>query len=192
MNREGKVITFLRTGLNPRTNFVLNPPGAANYYVTVRELDGNGIRFSDKTDRIDDEAVRIINKRSRLRPGDVLFSGTGTIGRTALVTEEPSDWNIKEGVYALSPDQRLISSEYLLRVLQAGPTRMKLLGAAMGSTGGEHFHGRPSESADSSSSCRRAGSHRRSPRHLRLPRERPQHRPSRRTRRPAQAVRVLP
>lgn len=100
----GEVIVNLRTGLNPRQNFVLNPPDAKNYYITVRELGGLHIVLSDKTDKINDDALKIINNRSKLRTGDVLFSGTGTIGNTALIECAPSNWNIKEGVYALTPN----------------------------------------------------------------------------------------
>ena len=100
----GEVIANLRTGLNPRQNFVLNPPDAKNYYITVRELGGLRIVLSDKTDKINDDALKIINNRSKLRTGDVLFSGTGTIGNTALIECAPSNWNIKEGVYALTPN----------------------------------------------------------------------------------------
>jgi len=130
----GDVILHLRTGLNPRTNFVLNSPGAENYYVTVRELDGTSVTLLKETDRIDEDALRVINRRSRLRVGDVLFSGTGTIGRTALISTPPGNWNIKEGVYALTPNVEVLLPEYLLRVLQKQNVVTQFAAAAMGST----------------------------------------------------------
>ena len=60
------VITSLRTGMNPRQNCKLNPPGAENLYITVRELGGFQLRSSEKTDRVDDEGLRLIQTRSRL------------------------------------------------------------------------------------------------------------------------------
>jgi len=51
--------------------------------------------------------------------GDVLFSGTGTIGRTALVKEKPENWNIKEGVYVIKPNQKFINSKFLLFFLNS-------------------------------------------------------------------------
>lgn len=111
------VIEDLRTGLNPRTHFKLNTPNADGYYITVRELKGWEFQVDKKTDRIDSAAIKRINERSHLRIGDVLYSGTGTIGNTAIVTEEPTWWNIKEGVYALTPKKEIIDSFYLVYVL---------------------------------------------------------------------------
>ena len=130
----GEVITSLRTGLNPRQNFKLNPPDAKNYYITVRELCIFDIRFSDKTDRVDAAGLALIQNRSNLQVGDVLFSGTGTIGRTALVSEEPSDWNIKEGIYAITPNHKTLNSRFLIHLLNSENVRLHILAKADGST----------------------------------------------------------
>ncbi len=122
----GEVISHLRTGLNPRTHFKLNTPDAESYYITVRELKGFTIEPDEKTDKVNSAAIKRINERSNLIIGDVLFSGTGTIGKTALVCELPENWNIKEGVYAMTPKHSeldskyfiyYISSEYFLRLV---------------------------------------------------------------------------
>ena len=115
----GDCIISLKTGLNPRKNFVLNSEGSTNYYITVRELDYWKIIPSDKTDRVNDEAIRVINNRSNLEAGDVLFSGTGTIGRTALVKETPKNWNIKEGVYTIKPKKELLNSKFLIELFHS-------------------------------------------------------------------------
>lgn len=109
----------LRTGLNPRNNFKLNEEGADNNYITVRELNGRGITITEKTDKFCDYAFPLINHRSNLEIGDVLFSGTGSIGRTALVSEKPKKWNIKEGVYVLKPNGHLLDSIFLLYYLHS-------------------------------------------------------------------------
>lgn len=113
----GSCINHLRTGLNPRVHFKLNTPDADGYYITVRELKGFKFEPDEKTDRINHEAVLRINERSNLQIGDVLFSGTGTIGRTAYVDKEPTNWNIKEGVYAITPNKDIIDSIYLIHCL---------------------------------------------------------------------------
>lgn len=122
----GDVIAHLRTGLNPRTHFKLNTPDAEGYYITVRELKGFTIEPDEKTDKVNSAAIKRINERSNLKIGDVLFSGTGTIGKTALVSGLPENWNIKEGVYAMTPKHSeldskyfiyYISSEYFLRLV---------------------------------------------------------------------------
>ena len=128
------VILDLRTGLNPRTNFKLNTFDAYNHYITVRELAGFSVRATEKTDRVNDEGLALIQRRARLREGDVLFSGTGTIGRTALVHSQPTDWNIKEGVYALTPNPELITSRFLIHILRSDRIRRRILATADGST----------------------------------------------------------
>lgn len=111
------MILSLNTGFNPRQFFRLNTDDAENYYITIREIHGGRIVPSEKTDRINDEALCLCNNRSNLEVGDVLFSGTGTIGETAVITEEPSNWNIKEGVYTIKPDQTRIVPQFLRYLL---------------------------------------------------------------------------
>jgi type I restriction enzyme S subunit len=110
----GDVIEHLRTGLNPRTHFKLNTPDADGYYITVRELKGFAIEPDEKTDKVNSAAIKRINERSNLKIGDVLFSGTGTIGKTALVSELPNKWNIKEGVYAMTPKHSELDSKWFI------------------------------------------------------------------------------
>ena len=129
-----EIVLHLRTGLNPRANFKLNTIEAENFYVTVRELSGNNINITEKTDKINDNALEIINNRSQLKVGDILFSGTGTIGKTAIVSEEPKNWNIKEGVYALTVNPKIIIPMFLLRLLQSSRIMEQLNNLAMGST----------------------------------------------------------
>jgi len=127
-------IVSLTTGLNPRRFFRLNTDDALNYYVTIREIQNNTIVFSDKTDRINDEALKLCNNRSNLEVGDVLFSGTGTIGETAVVSEPPTNWNIKEGVYAIKPNQNKLLPRFLMHLLQSNEIRSNYLAKAAGGT----------------------------------------------------------
>ena len=48
-----------------------------------------------------------------------MFSGTGTIGNTALVTKFPENWNIKEGIYALTPKHNLVNSRFLIYLISS-------------------------------------------------------------------------
>ena len=118
----GEVCVHLRTGLNPRRNFKLNTEDASYYYVTVRELGGTELLYSEKTDLINDDALQLINNRSKLKVNDILFSGTGTIGKTAFISKEPTNWNIKEGVYALTLNTHYVLPMFVLRYLQTQST----------------------------------------------------------------------
>ena len=115
----GEVIHSLKTGLNPRQNFSLNTLDAQGYYVTVREIQNGKVVFLDKTDRVNDRALKIINGRSNLEAGDILFSGTGTVGRIAVIEENPINWNIKEGVYTIKPIKEKIAPRFLSYLLQS-------------------------------------------------------------------------
>lgn len=128
------IIISLNTGLNPRKFFRLNTEDAKNYYVTIRELQNNQVVFSEKTDRINDKALKLCNNRSKLEKGDILFSGTGTIGEVALIEDNPNNWNIKEGVYAIKPDQNQISPKFLLHLLRSNIIRSAFLSKAAGGT----------------------------------------------------------
>ena len=130
----GNVIVSLNTGLNPRKFFKLNTEDATNYYITIREMKDGKIVPSEKTDRMNDEARKLCNNRSNLEVGDVLFSGTGTIGETAVIEKEPSNWNIKEGVYAIKPNQTMIQPMYLRYILMTDFIKKEYMKKAAGGT----------------------------------------------------------
>lgn len=135
MNIELENVIFsLNTGLNPRQFFKLNTDDAENYYITIREIQNGKIVPNEKTDCINDEAMRLCNNRSNLERGDVLFSGTGTIGETAIVEETPKDWNIKEGVYAIKPNYHLLDSKYLRYLLMSKAIKTAYLKKVTGGT----------------------------------------------------------
>ena len=129
----GEVIANLRTGLNPRTHFKLNTDDATGYYITVRELKGFSFEVDDKTDRVNEAALKRINERSNLKIGDVLYSGTGTLGKTALIKELPTWWNIKEGVYAITP-KNVLDSVYLIYLMQSDYFRNNVYSRTSGTT----------------------------------------------------------
>ena len=102
------------TGLNPRKNFVLGH--GSNYYVTIKNMQNNDVILNDKCDKVDDEAILKINKRSDLKVGDLLFSGIGTIGRVYLIKDVPYNWNISESIFTIRPNEKC-SSEFLYLLL---------------------------------------------------------------------------
>ena len=102
------------TGLNPRKNFVLGHGN--NYYVTIKNMGNNRIYLNDRCDKVDDEALAKINKRSKLQKGDLLFSGIGTIGRVAMIVDDPINWNTNESVFNMHPIDT-VSSEFIYLLL---------------------------------------------------------------------------
>ena len=114
-----EVLKSLKTGLNPRKFFRLNTEDADGYYVTVREIGDRNVRYWESKDRVNRDGLLRINERANLEIGDVLFSGTGTIGRVSLIEETPDNWNVKEGVYILKPKKEIINPVYLMHLMRS-------------------------------------------------------------------------
>lgn len=103
-------IEHINTGLNPRNHFVLNDGDIK--YVTVKNLTVNGTLDFKGSDTISIKTKQMINKRSKLAKGDVLFASIAPLGRCFIVNETPNDWEINESVFSIRPNKS-ISAEYL-------------------------------------------------------------------------------
>ena len=115
-----EITKSINIGINPRKFFKLNPVDSTGFYVTVRELNGlNGVKEYEKTDKINDEAIQIINNRANIEMGDILFSNTGTVGKLALINETPANWGVNEGIYIIKPIKEEILSKYLYYYLDS-------------------------------------------------------------------------
>ena len=117
LNNEWHIIKFndcikqLNTGLNPRNNFSL---GSGNIkYITAKNLTKFGTIDFSKCDFIDEEAKKIIHKRSDIRRGDILFSSRAPIGHCHLITEEPNFYDIGESIFSIRVNKEVILPEYL-------------------------------------------------------------------------------
>lgn len=108
------VLNKIATGLNPRKNFVLGE--GENFYVTIKNMADNTVYLGNKCDKVNDDAIIKINKRSDLKIGDLLFSGIGTIGRVCLIDIPTNNWNISESVFTMRANKK-IGSEFLFMLL---------------------------------------------------------------------------
>lgn len=113
-----ETIVSLKTGLNPRQNFKLNI-GGQKPYITGKDVYNNSINVGDKTDRITDDVVALINRRACLETNDVLFAstGTGTVGRMAVIDYYDNSWAVSETIFCLKPKPEVINPYYLMYVL---------------------------------------------------------------------------
>jgi len=116
-----KIISRISTGLNPRKNFILGD--GSNYYVTIKNIDYGKLYIGEKCDKIDDEALRKINKRSDLQIGDILFTSIEPVGITYLIQEKPENWNINESVFTIKPNYTLATTEYVYLLLSSEEIR---------------------------------------------------------------------
>ena len=117
-------IISLKTGLNPRQNFKLNQDGDNCPYITGKDIFDSKINITERTDKISNDAVKIINRRSNLEKGNLLFAstGTGTVGRMAIIESYNNDWNISETLYSLKVE-KFILSKYLMYFLYTGEAK---------------------------------------------------------------------
>jgi type I restriction enzyme S subunit len=109
------VVSSTGTGLNPRDNFVLGE--GDNYYVTIKNIEQGRVILDDKCDRISEKSLEIINRRSDLKVGDILFTSIEPVGVTYLIQEKPKNWNINESVFTIRPNYEKVTSEFLYMFL---------------------------------------------------------------------------
>lgn len=109
------VLSRTGTGLNPRDNFKLGD--GQNYYITIKDIEQGKINFTDKSDRVNAEALAIIGKRSDLQKGDVLFTSIEPVGVTYLIHEKPKNWDINESVFTIRANPSKVTSEFLFMLL---------------------------------------------------------------------------
>jgi type I restriction enzyme, S subunit len=113
----GAIISRSGTGLNPRDNFKLGLGN--NYYITIKNVKGGKIIFDDTSDKVDNEALKIIDNRSDLQVGDILFTSIEPVGITYFIHEKPRNWNINESVFTIRPNYEKVTSEFLYMLLSS-------------------------------------------------------------------------
>lgn len=126
-----EIISRSATGLNPRDNFKLGY--GKNYYVTIKNVSNGKIVLDEKCDRIDDETLGIIDRRSQLQPGDVLFTSIEPVGVTYLIQVKPANWNINESVFTIRPNYDKTSSEHLFLFLSSSEMKAFTKNSSSGS-----------------------------------------------------------
>ncbi len=125
------IISKSGTGLNPRDNFKLG--FGNNYYITIKNVKNGKIIIDDSCDKIDDESLNIINNRSDLRPGDILFTSIQPVGITYLIHEKPTNWNINESVFTIRPNYSKVTSEFLYMLLSSEEMKLFTKNSSTGS-----------------------------------------------------------
>ena len=127
-----EVVAFARTGLNPRTNFKLGQGN--NTYITIKNIRNNRLVLDDNTDVVDDEALKLIHKRSQIKKGDILFASIGRMGDMYIIEDEPVGWDINESVFAFTLNTDIIRQKYFYYIFKAHSTLDYLMSNSSGST----------------------------------------------------------
>lgn len=73
---------------------------------------------------INDKTIMLINKRACLESGLLLFAstGTGTVGRMAVIEKYNNDWAMSETLYAIKTDEGLLP-KFLMHCLYSDNLR---------------------------------------------------------------------
>ena len=127
-----EVVLFARTGLNPRQNFKLGQGN--NNYITIKNIKNNALVIDGNTDVVDDEAIKLIHKRSQIKKGDILFASIGRMGDMYIIEEEPNGWDINESVFAFTLDTNIVRQKYFYYIFKVKSTVDYLVSNSSGST----------------------------------------------------------
>lgn len=127
-----EVVLFARTGLNPRQNFKLGKGN--NNYITIKNIKNNSLVIDDNTDVVDDEAIKLIHKRSQIKKDDILFASIGRMGDMYIIEEEPIGWDINESVFAFTLDTDIVRQKYFYYIFRVKSTLDYLASNSSGST----------------------------------------------------------
>lgn len=111
-----EIVLFARTGLNPRTNFKLG--NGTNKYITIKNIHNNQLVIDNNTDLVDDEAIKLIHKRSQIKKGDILFASIGRMGDMYIIPDEPIGWDINESVFAFTLNAEIIRQKYFYYIFK--------------------------------------------------------------------------
>ena len=117
MPAEWNVIAFwqailrMGTGLNPRDNFQLTKTDPL-YYVTIRNFKDGHLFLDDGCDRISKDAWEVIQERSDLQKGDILFASISKDGQAYILESDPVNWNINESVFCIRVNPEYFTEKY--------------------------------------------------------------------------------
>ena len=127
-----EVVLFARTGLNPRQNFKLGQ--GKNKYITIKNIKNNTLAVDDNTDVVDDDAIKLIHKRSQIKKGDILFASIGRMGDMYIIEKEPVGWDINESVFAFTLNTNIVRQKYFYYIFKVKSTLDYLASNSSGST----------------------------------------------------------
>ena len=106
-----QAIKRMGTGLNPRDNFELTKDDPF-FYVTIRNFKDGVLYLDDDCDRISKEAWEIIQERSQLQEGDILFASISKDGQAYIIDKHPNNWNINESVFTIRLNDKYYYTKY--------------------------------------------------------------------------------
>ena len=90
--------------------------------------------IDENTDVVDDEAIKLIHKRSKIKKGDILFASIGRMGDMYIIEDDPVGWDINESVFAFTLDTNIVRQKYFYYIFRVKSTLDYLASNSSGST----------------------------------------------------------
>lgn len=122
--RLGDVTERITKGTTPTT---LKRPFVESgiNFVKVESLTDDGQFLPDKFAYIDDETHQLLS-RSQLKPGDVLITIAGTIGRVAVMTDDFIPANTNQAVALVRPEVNGFPSSFISQFLRLSGSKAQM------------------------------------------------------------------
>ncbi len=102
-----------------------NPPQGIEHskylMLSSKNVFDDEITFEDPR-YLDEESFKAENKRTKIQSGDVLLTIVGTVGRTAVVTDDMPLFTLQRSVAVLHPNSAICDSRFLMYALQGKRT----------------------------------------------------------------------
>ena len=105
-----------------------NEANSGYFFLSVKDVFDNRLVY-DNARQIKEEDFLETHRRTNLESGDILFTNTGTIGRMAIVPEDPRTkrTTFQKSVAILKPKRNLVIPHYLYYTLKFNNKRLSEL-----------------------------------------------------------------
>ena len=113
-------IADVNTGLNKRKKFKTKSI-YPYYYITSKEIINGKIMPTGNTQKISEEAKKLVRNKSKLEVNDLLFAISESEVKTTVITENELDYSMDENVYVIKikPEYKNTINPYYLRFVMA-------------------------------------------------------------------------
>jgi len=101
-------------------------------FLRVQNIEGGQVHFNQETLHIDEKTHHVL-KRSQIKPGDVLVSIAGSIGRSAVVPENAPELNCNQAV-AIVRTKNDVLQPYLRHWLESFDAQSQMRGSTVTGT----------------------------------------------------------
>lgn len=134
--RLGDVCISITDGEHGSPN---NDPKGTCWFLNNNNLTSSGIVINPNDRRISEKTFQQIRRRTHLAQGDVLIATCGTLGKTCIVRENPSNLEFSRSVGIIKPDRDKLNERYLHYFFTLPSTQKRIQKIATGGVQ-KHFY----------------------------------------------------